>query len=290
MPRPPKPWFRFYSELLESRKAQALGMENPRLFFRWVNLLCLANVGKPRGYLPEIEDISFALRCQIGEIERDLEELIGLHFVDMRKGGRTRHRYYMHDWEEWQKESDVRHSNADETTTKLQQNYGGSAPDKVPFRTPRSDQRREKRGEAEEEEITRAPGEQSPEEDNSLGQFIRETWGRKPTAYEVKRFEAMAEPDQYGEECVRHSIEAAAEANVKTLRYTEGICRSHKELGCYAGKRGTGGAQAAPGPVPEVAEITRYAIRPYRILDPYGAGDSPAAQSPSSPESRLERR
>lgn len=55
------PWFRFYSEVLDDPKAQKL---HPLLFKRWVNILCLANRGDPRGILPDVQGIAFALRIR----------------------------------------------------------------------------------------------------------------------------------------------------------------------------------------------------------------------------------
>lgn len=54
----PMKWFRMYDELLDDPKVQKL----PDAAFRcWVNLLCLANRGKPRGRIRQ-DDISYALR------------------------------------------------------------------------------------------------------------------------------------------------------------------------------------------------------------------------------------
>lgn len=121
MPRPARPWFRFYSELLESRKAQDLGRSQPELFVHWVNLLCLANVSKPRGRLPVLQDVAFALRLSEQEAEKVLSELRKKRFID-----RSGNRHVMHDWDEWQYESDARLTSgritADSTT-----NRGGIA-------------------------------------------------------------------------------------------------------------------------------------------------------------------
>ena len=53
------PWFRFYSEVLHDPKIQRLPLA---LRWRWVELLCLANDQEPRGRLPLIGDIAYALR------------------------------------------------------------------------------------------------------------------------------------------------------------------------------------------------------------------------------------
>lgn len=54
------PWLRLYDEVLDDPKVQRL---TDAQFRAWVNLLCLANRGTPRGRLPEnIEDIAYSLR------------------------------------------------------------------------------------------------------------------------------------------------------------------------------------------------------------------------------------
>src|SRR3990167_8637422 len=99
MPRPAKPWFRYYSEALESRKVQSLP---PALFKHWVNLLSLANVGKPRGHLPTLEDIAFALRLKAPATQAVIDDLIERRFLDLKPDG-----LWAHDWPDWQKDRDV---------------------------------------------------------------------------------------------------------------------------------------------------------------------------------------
>jgi hypothetical protein len=103
MPRPPRPWFRFYSEQLENRKAQSLRREEPVVYGVWVSLLCIANAQKVRGSLPLLEDIVFALRPDPDEMVRKaVEVLIERRFVDQ-KGSQLR----MHNWKGWQYPSDA---------------------------------------------------------------------------------------------------------------------------------------------------------------------------------------
>lgn len=99
MPRPARPWYRFYSETLTSRKAQKL---KPNMFKHWVNLLCLANVQLERGTLPCMPDIAYALRLTEDVTADIVEELVTLLFIDPVGDG-----FVMHDWEEWQKDRDV---------------------------------------------------------------------------------------------------------------------------------------------------------------------------------------
>ena len=121
MPRPARPWFRFYSEALESRKAQRL---KPALFKHWVNLLCLANISKPRGRLPCLADIAYAFRpMSEPAVAAVLATFASLGFIDPEDDG-----FVMHDWDEWQKDSDVaaeRMANKRRTSSEQQPNMFG---------------------------------------------------------------------------------------------------------------------------------------------------------------------
>jgi len=64
------PWFRFYTEVLEDPKVQTL---DPEDFKHWVNLLCLA--AKNDGIIPEIGNVSFALRETFTTVSTVLERL-----------------------------------------------------------------------------------------------------------------------------------------------------------------------------------------------------------------------
>lgn len=92
-------WFRFYSDALRKRKVQAL----PATLFRaWINLLCLANDGEPRGTLPtDISDIAFALRVKPDKAREILETLIERNLFD-----RKDDRICAHNWEKRQPGSD----------------------------------------------------------------------------------------------------------------------------------------------------------------------------------------
>jgi hypothetical protein len=65
-------WFRFYSEALDDPKVQKL---RPELFKFWVNLLCLANAGSPRGTLPPIDDMALRMRIRRDHLERFIAAL-----------------------------------------------------------------------------------------------------------------------------------------------------------------------------------------------------------------------
>lgn len=91
-------WFRFYSDALDDPKVQRLP---DYLFKRWVNLLCLANEGEPRGVLPSIEDIAFRLRISADEAAETVAELSRRGLLD--DNDETLH---PHNWENRQRRSD----------------------------------------------------------------------------------------------------------------------------------------------------------------------------------------
>lgn len=91
-------WFRFYHEALDDPKVQRLP---PDLFKFWVNLLCLANRGRPRGALPPVADVAFALRVSEAEAASMLAELARRELLDRAGDG-----YAPHGWRKRQHESD----------------------------------------------------------------------------------------------------------------------------------------------------------------------------------------
>jgi 5-methylcytosine-specific restriction endonuclease McrA len=78
-------WFRLYSFVLHDPKTQRL---SPALFKRWINLLCLASESEPRGALPSVLDIAFALRVKPCGAERVLAQLRQARLVDRTPEGR----------------------------------------------------------------------------------------------------------------------------------------------------------------------------------------------------------
>ena len=91
-------WFRFYDEVLDDPKVQKLP---PPLFRRWVNLLCLANRGQPRGVLPGLAGIAFALRISTADAEGTISALKQADLLDDKEG-----RLMPHNWKKRQPESD----------------------------------------------------------------------------------------------------------------------------------------------------------------------------------------
>jgi hypothetical protein len=93
-------WFRFYDEALQDPKVQRL---EPVLFKHWVNLLCVANQGKPRGTLPRsLEDLAFSLRVSEEEMTGVLIRLSESGLLVRDDEGRWR----PHNWDARQFKSD----------------------------------------------------------------------------------------------------------------------------------------------------------------------------------------
>lgn len=99
MPRPARPWFRFYSEAMESLKVHELP---DRLAKPWLLMLCLANVSTPRGRLPTTAKVAFALRVKEEKVDGLIAALSERGFIDFDGS-----HYVMHQWDEWQHDSDA---------------------------------------------------------------------------------------------------------------------------------------------------------------------------------------
>lgn len=92
-------WFRFYDGVLDDAKVQQLP---DRLFKVWINLLCLANRGSPRGTLPgSLEVIAFSLRMPVAALDKALADLEARGLFDLPDGVRI-----PHNWSGRQYESD----------------------------------------------------------------------------------------------------------------------------------------------------------------------------------------
>lgn len=95
------PWFRFYTEVLHDPKVQRLPVA---LRWRWVELLCLANDQEPRGRLPNIKDISFALRINEAKTYQAIVQLRNAGLLDADEDDRL----WPHNWDQRQFASDAR--------------------------------------------------------------------------------------------------------------------------------------------------------------------------------------
>lgn len=91
-------WLRLYHSLTDNQKVQSLPGND---FKFWVNLLVLASKNTPRGTLPPVEKIAFALRQRIDHVELALSKQLTYGLVEKKLG-----LFYMHDWDVYQYESD----------------------------------------------------------------------------------------------------------------------------------------------------------------------------------------
>lgn len=184
MPRPARPWFRVYSEALDNPKLQRL---KPALFMAWFNLTCLANTSEPRGSLPTVKDAAFRLRLTERQMQQVLDELTAVRLVDFSEVG-----YAMHDWDDWQYESDARATDGrqkrGDNTAVAPQNNGATLSDAPP----RAEQSRN-RAETEAETEQSAPAHPFA---FAFAQEWRNRRGRSPTS--AMHGEALALETEYG--------------------------------------------------------------------------------------------
>lgn len=94
-------WLRLHERVAEDQKVQRLA---DSLFKFWVNAMC---VSKKFGGRVDLEDASWRLRMPETRLVMNLELLKNKKLVDHQTDGT----YWMHDWEDWQYETD-------ETSTK----------------------------------------------------------------------------------------------------------------------------------------------------------------------------
>src|SRR5262245_34622969 len=92
-----QPWFRFYQEALYDPKVQLLA---PEVFKFWVNCLCLACQND--GVLPEIVDVSYALRLDDKNVVDNVSILEKVGLLDRYKSGIL----HPHNWDSRQFKSD----------------------------------------------------------------------------------------------------------------------------------------------------------------------------------------
>lgn len=104
-------WFRFYHDALDERKVQSLPAE---LFKTWVNLLCLANKGNPRGLIESAEDVAFALRITTEQAGGALAELVERGLLEVVEDGG----YRPHNWDARQHKSDDVNARVDKSRKK----------------------------------------------------------------------------------------------------------------------------------------------------------------------------
>ena len=214
-------WFRFYSEALEDPKIQRLPVE---IRWRWAELLCLANRGTPRGTLPSIDDIAFALRLTSKRVEDILEKLTAQGLID--DDGAV---LSPHNWNIRQPESDDAAERVrNKRRTNTEQPPKIFPPDKIETREDKKETR--------------------PEEDTDKNKTPD---GRRPifSLYE-NRIAILHSPtlmqelgeaeDEYPWEWIPAAFDAAEEQNKLKWSYVRGILREWKANG-KAGSNGKNG-------------------------------------------------
>jgi len=127
--------------------------------------------------------------------------------------------------------------NKGRSSDEVQANNEGSSsapvPVPVPVPSPRSRARTEAAaadtpGKTEVAVLDNAAREEAP---NVFAEYER-AFG-KPVPNDVARQHLEEDEQEFGFECVRHSLEEAALAGVLNLKYAEAIMRRHKDEGCY---------------------------------------------------------
>lgn len=93
------PWFRFYTEVLHDPKIHRLPVITR---WRWVEVLCLANDQEPRGRIPDLTDVAFALRVSEPKAKSILRSLSDAGLLDTDECGRL----WPHNWDRRQFISD----------------------------------------------------------------------------------------------------------------------------------------------------------------------------------------
>lgn len=89
-------WFRFYDAALDDPKVQRLSGD---LFKSWINLLCLAS--RNGGRLPDLPDVSFAMRISEAEVQSVIGKLSVAGLMDATEDG-----WEPHNWAARQYKSD----------------------------------------------------------------------------------------------------------------------------------------------------------------------------------------
>ena len=226
MPPTARPWFRFYSDALQSRKAQKL---KPNMFKHWVNLLCLANVQQSRGRLPCLQDIAFAFRMTDEATQDVIEELVTLKFIDPEGDA-----FVMHDWDEWQKDRDVSPSlrggkrddnRANVTLTSRQSHAIGD--DSVT----RGEERRGDKEKEEKENREEAPV-------VPVVRAFERCFGRLLSPMEIENIKALDE--EHPRERIDYALREAAELNKRNVRYIQRICENQAQNGDDHERKGMG--------------------------------------------------
>lgn len=229
MPRPARPWFRTYSESLENAKEHALGTTESLLFYRYHQLRCLANITEPRGYLPrDIIKVAYAMRTTAEEATEILSQLRSRRFLDL-KGGRL----YIHNWHEWNPDSDANLTKARATRNLRTPKERVKNAERTPLERLDSDKEEDKDKEEEQEQETDRVKPQLP-----LAKVFNNLTGRAITPMEAEHLRALEEEHPY--ERIVYAIEQASLNGVRKIAYIKSICEAQETNGDNHDRPSTG--------------------------------------------------
>ena len=272
MPRPARPWFRFYSETLHNRKARALLATDPGLYGQWTLLLCLANITDPRGYLPRsIDDIAYQLRANVDQTAAILDALKVQGFITARA-----RRLQMHDWDEWQPGSDANltpgRATKNERTRK--ERVKNAEPPRlervknaVARRRSETETETEKEAEAEETRARDPAGQVMPPR-LPIMQLAERSFGRLLSPMEIESLKHLDKEHPYDR--IEYAFRVAADNNAKKVRYVQAVCEGEEKNGdSHERERSREGDAATSGVTSERidAELAKLGPRPEFVLD-----------------------
>ena len=215
-------WFRFYTEAAYHREIQELP---PVLFKFWVNVLCLANSHEPRGTLPPVDDIGYALHMTAKQARAHLDNLTSAGLVDAETGA-------IHNWKKWQPDSDARATEGrrehDDSRRKVDGKWGDSAATSPPVRRNPAEADSDKTKTQNRSDLE-TEGEGEAERARPFVLFEK-AFG-KPVPNEIQAERLIALEEEHGAQCLEHSLVEAARAEAD-LRYAEKVMARHKREGC----------------------------------------------------------
>ncbi len=111
-------WFRFYTRALDNAKIQKL---SPTLFKDWVNVMCIAAENEKDGELPDIDRYCFRVRISKAKAMRKLKSLVDSGLID-----RVGDHFQVHDWKDWQYNSDTSTERVRKHRAKKRQEHPGN--------------------------------------------------------------------------------------------------------------------------------------------------------------------
>lgn len=203
-------WFRFYTEVLDDPKIQRMPAN---LRWQWVKLLCLANLGTPRGRLPSTQDIAYRLRITREQADTLVVSLSHRGLIDEIDG-----RYVPHNWDVRQPTYDLSTQRVKSYREKAQRNVAETF---------------QKQADTDTEEDT----EQEPEKETdyqllqlrpNIFHLYAQTFG--PVTQRVREMLEVIEKE-HPPEWIEAAFNEAAMNGARSLRYVETILRrwEHEE-------------------------------------------------------------